>query len=213
MFLIQIFEQLPELGIAIVLGFVVGITIHEAAHAYSAYRLGDDTAYRQGRVTLNPVKHLDVFGSLMLLIIGFGWGRPTPFVPAKLRGGALGPVAVAVAGPISNLLIVALCAVVFGLAPLQGGTAAIVIVGIAFVNALLFVFNLIPIPPLDGSKVLYPFLPGFLDPLVRFMNQYGPYVLLGLVFLTLFVEGVSPLGFVLGLARPILQAFGLPVFF
>ncbi|MBA2443245.1 MAG: site-2 protease family protein, partial [Rubrobacter sp.] len=85
--------------------------------------------------------------------------------------------------------------------------------GIAFVNALLFVFNLIPIPPLDGSKVLYPFLPGFLDPLVRFMNQYGPYVLLGLVFLTLFVDGVSPLGFVLGLARPILQAFGLPVFF
>ena len=131
MLLVQIFQQVPALAVAIILGFIVGITLHEAAHAYSALRLGDDTAYRQGRVTLNPVKHLDVFGSLMLLLVGFGWGRPTPIAPSKLRGGIFGPVAVALAGPVSNLLIVAICGILFLLPTFQVGALALAIVGIA----------------------------------------------------------------------------------
>jgi Zn-dependent protease len=171
--IISLFEQNPAFAVAILLGFVVGITLHEAAHAYSAYRLGDDTAYRQGRVTLNPASHLDVLGSLMLLLAGFGWGRPTPINPSKLRGGVFGPVAVALAGPVSNLLILFVCAILFLLPPFQDGYLLYVVVGVAFVNALLFVFNLIPIPPLDGSKIIFPFLPRALDGFVNFIRTYA----------------------------------------
>src|SRR4028119_584176 len=115
------FQSNPPLAVAFLLGLVVGITVHEAAHATSALWLGDDTAYRDGRVTLNPASHLDVLGSLMLVMAGFGWGKPTPVVPSKLRGGVFGPVAVALAGPISNLLIVAVCAVLYLLPVFQGG--------------------------------------------------------------------------------------------
>lgn len=210
---LSLFEQSPAAAVAVALGFVVGIVLHEAAHAYSAYRLGDDTAYRAGRVTLNPASHLDVLGSLMLVMVGFGWGKPTPVVPSKLRGGVLGPVAVAFAGPLSNLLIVAVCAALFLLQPFQTGYLALIVVSVAFVNALLFVFNLIPIPPLDGAKVIFPFLPRALDGFVNFMNQYGPFVLLGLVALSIFIPGFSPFGFVLAFMRPILELFGLPSLF
>lgn len=210
---LYLFEQSPAAAVAVALGFVVGIVLHEASHAYSAYRLGDDTAYRAGRVTLNPASHLDVLGSLMLVMVGFGWGKPTPVVPSKLRGGVFGPVAVAFAGPLSNLLIVAVCAALFLLPPFQTGYLALIVVSVAFVNALLFVFNLIPIPPLDGAKVIFPFLPRALDGFVDFMNQYGPFVLLGLVALSIFIPGFSPFGFVLNLMRPILELFGIPSLF
>jgi Zn-dependent protease len=212
--IIGLFEQFPAFAVAIVTGFIVGITIHEAAHAYSAYLLGDDTAYQQGRVTLNPLSHLDVFGSLMLLMAGFGWGKPTPVMLSKLRGGVFGPVIVALAGPVSNLLILAVCAVLIRIPALQGETSGIVIVGVAFVNALLFVFNLIPIPPLDGSKIIFPFLPRALDGFVNFMNQYGPMILLGLVVLLILgPPEYSPLSLILNLVEPLLVFFGIPWFF
>lgn len=211
--ILQLFEISPAAAVAVILGFVVGIVLHEAAHAYSAYKLGDDTAYRDGRVTLNPASHLDPLGSLMLLIAGFGWGRPTPVVPSKLRGGVFGPVAVAFAGPLSNLLIVAVCAGLFLLPTFQSGYLALIVVAVAFVNALLFVFNLIPIPPLDGAKVVFPFLPRSLDGFVDFMNQYGPMILLGLILLSIFIPGFSPFSFILALIRPILSLFGLPTLF
>jgi Zn-dependent protease len=211
--IVSLFEQSPAFAVAVVMGFVVGIVLHEAAHAYSAYLLGDDTAYRAGRVTLNPASHLDLLGSLMLLMAGFGWGRPTPVMPSKLRGGVFGPVAVAFAGPASNLLIVALCALVYALPSFQGGYLEIILVAVAFVNALLFVFNLIPIPPLDGAKVIFPFLPRSLGGFVDFMNQHGPTILLVLVLL-MFLPGLpSPLTYILVLTRPILTAFGLPPMF
>src|ERR687893_1482738 len=134
---LSLFQRSPAFAVAIVLGFVVGIVLHEAAHAYSAYLLGDDTAYRAGRVTLNPASHLDVLGSLMLLIAGFGWGKPTPVVPSKLRGGVLGSVAVAFAGPASNLLIVVVCAALYLLPPFRSGYLQIIVLMAAFANALL----------------------------------------------------------------------------
>jgi Zn-dependent protease len=207
---VSLFQQSPAAAVAVVLGFVVGIVLHEAAHASSAYLLGDDTAYRAGRVTLNPASHLDLLGSLMLLMAGFGWGKPTPVVTSKLRGGVLGPVAVAFAGPASNLLIVAVCAALFQLPPFQEGYLATIVVAVAFVNALLFVFNLIPIPPLDGAKVIFPFLPRSLGGFVGFMNQYGPMILLGLVLVAIFVPRFSVFGFLLTPVLPILAAFGLP---
>jgi Zn-dependent protease len=207
-----LFEQNPAAAVALLMGLVVGIVLHEASHAYSAYLLGDDTAYRAGRVTLNPASHLDLLGSLMLLMVGFGWGKPTPVVLSKLRGGVFGPVAVAFAGPASNLLIVAVCAALFRLPAFQSGYLLIVVLTVAFANALLFVFNLIPIPPLDGAKVIFPFLPRSLGGFVDFMNQYGPMILLGLVLLT-FLPGVSPLSYILAPIRPLLTLFGLPPIF
>ena len=211
---LSLFQQNPSAAVAFLLGLVIGITLHEAAHATSAYLLGDDTAYRDGRVTLNPASHLDVLGSLMLLMAGFGWGKPTPVMPAKLRGGVFGPVAVALAGPISNLVVVAVCAALFLLDVFQdpGGYLLILVVMVASTNALLFVFNLIPIPPLDGAKVLFPFLPRVLDGFVDFMNQYGPFILLGLILVS-FVTNLPILSILLAPVRPLLTFFGLPSIF
>src|SRR5215204_72681 len=121
---LRFFETNPSAAVAFLLGLVIGITVHEASHATSAYLLGDDTAYREGRVTLNPISHLDLLGSMMLLLAGFGWGRPTPVVPSKLRGGVFGAVAVALAGPVSNLLIVAVCAALSCVHPAEKRAAA-----------------------------------------------------------------------------------------
>jgi len=208
--IVSLFEQSPAFAVALLLGLVVGVVLHEAAHAYSAYLLGDDTAYRAGRVTLNPASHLDLLGSLMFLMAGFGWGKPTPVVPSKLRGGVLGPVAVAFAGPASNLLIVAACAALYLWPAFQSGYLQIIILMAAFANALLFVFNLIPIPPLDGAKVIFPFLPRYLGSFVDFMNQYGPMILLGLVLVAIFIPRFSIFGFLLAPVQPILTVFGLP---
>ena len=213
MFLV-IFQQNPAAAVALLLGLVVGVVVHEAAHAYSAYLLGDDTAYRAGRVTLNPAAHLDLLGSMMFLMAGFGWGKPTPVVTSKLRGGVLGPVAVAAAGPLSNLLIVAVCAALYHLLPpFQSGYLQIIVLLAAFGNALLFVFNLIPIPPLDGAKVIFPFLPRSLSGFVDFMNQYGPMILLVLVLLTFLPVLPSPLSYILILVRPVPSVFGFPPIF
>jgi Zn-dependent protease len=211
---LSLFQSNASAAVAFLLGLVIGITVHEASHATSAYLLGDDTAYRDGRVTLNPVSHLDLLGSMMLLLAGFGWGRPTPVVPSKLRGGVFGPVAVALAGPVSNLLIVAVCAALYLLPPFQdsGGYLFILVVMVAFTNALLFVFNLIPIPPLDGSKVIFPFLPRALDGFVDFMNQYGPMILLGIILVS-FVTKLPVLNILLAPVRPLLTLLGLPVVF
>jgi Zn-dependent protease len=212
---LRFFETNPSAAVAFLLGLVIGITVHEASHATSAYLLGDDTAYREGRVTLNPISHLDLLGSMMLLLAGFGWGRPTPVVPSKLRGGVFGAVAVALAGPVSNLLIVAVCAALYLLPPFreQGGYLFILVVMVAFTNALLFVFNLIPIPPLDGSKVIFPFLPRALDGFVDFMNQYGPMILLGLILVS-FVTNLPIFSILLAPVLPLLTLLGLPpVFF
>jgi len=206
---LSFFQSDPSAAVAFLLGLVIGITLHEAAHATSAYLLGDDTAYRDGRVTLNPASHLDVLGSLMLLMAGFGWGRPTPVTPSKLRGGVFGPVSVALAGPVSNLVVVAVCAGLFLLPVFRDGYLLILVVMVAFTNALLFVFNLIPIPPLDGAKVLFPFLPRALDGFVDFMNQYGPFILLGLILIS-FVTNLPIFNILLAPVRPILTFFGLP---
>lgn len=207
---LYLFEQDPLGAVAFLLGILVGIVVHEASHASSAYALGDDTAYRQGRVTLNPAEHLDVLGSLMILMVGFGWGKPTPVTPSKLRGGVWGSVAVSAAGPASNLLVIALCAALFWVPPLRGEYLLSLVWWLAFANGLLFILNLIPIPPLDGAAILYPFLPRSLDGFVRFMYQYGLMILIGLLLLSFFLPGISPLHFILSLVRPLFDLLGLP---
>jgi Zn-dependent protease len=206
---LSLFERDPVAAVAFVVGILVGIVVHEASHASSAYTLGDDTAYREGRVTLNPAAHLELLSVLMIFLVGVGWGR-TPVTPSKLRGGVWGQVAVAAAGPASNLLIVALCAVLFWLPPFGGEYLFTMVWFLALANGLLFILNLIPIPPLDGASIIYPFLPRSLDGFVSFMYQYGPMILLGLLLISIFLPEVSPLGFVLALIRPVFDLFGIP---
>ena len=208
--MLYLFQANPLGAVIFLLGILVGIVVHEAAHAWSAYMLGDDTAYREGRVTLNPAQHLDPLGSVLILVAGFGWGRPTPVEVQKLRNPFWGSMAVAFAGPASNLLIVAICAVLVRIPLFQEGYALYLVVFVALANGLLFVFNLIPIPPLDGAKVLYPLLPRSLDGFVDFMNQYGPMILLLLIVVSFLFESISPLGVILSLVTPLLNAFGLP---
>ncbi len=165
---------------------VLGITVHEYMHAYLAHRLGDETARLMGRLTLNPLAHLDLLGSLFLLLFRFGYGKPVPVNEARLQGGRLGAAAVAMAGPLTNLALAAVCAI-----PLRTGAVASAPLGVykdflvamVVYNTLLFVFNLIPIPPLDGSRVVYGFLPPRQAYQWRTYEQYGPFLLLALIFL------------------------------
>lgn len=148
----------PVAVLALLLALVVGISVHEYAHALIADKLGDSTARYQGRVTLNPLAHLDPIGSLMLLIAGFGWGRPVPVNPRNFERPVSDELLVALAGPASNFLLAAAIGVVYQLFGEQSPVLSVLCLLFMQINLFLMLFNLIPIPPLDGSKVLRVFL-------------------------------------------------------
>jgi len=199
-------------GIFYVFVLIMSVVIHEVAHGYSAYLLGDNTARLSGRLTLNPIKHLDLFGSVilpLLLIItkaGFviGWAKPVPYNPANLRNGKKGEFIVAIAGIAANLLI----AIIFGLlirfAPSFGlplynpdplllhpfyKISSIIVI----MNLVLALFNIIPIPPLDGSKILFSFLPSKFRFIENFLERWGIFLLL--FFIIFLWNTVSPVIF------------------
>jgi len=158
----------PATLVAVAIFLLVGFPVHEYSHALAAYRLGDGTAKLFGRLTLNPIVHLDPFGSLMLvasaLLGGFfiGWAKPTPVNPSMLRGGRRAEAWVAAAGPVSNLVMAGLAALavraIVALSLVNSDASlfvANVVYMFVFINVALFIFNLIPIPPLDGSKVMF----------------------------------------------------------
>ena len=176
-----------------VLTLLIAFTIHELAHAVTALQLGDDTAQRMGRVSLNPLVHLDPIGSLLLIFAGFGWAKPVPVNPYNLRNGPhIGMAMVAAAGPISNLLMALIGAIPFrlGLLPLFGGSTSRILptpsgflLEFVSLNLVLMLFNLIPVAPLDGSKILRGFAPREWDGALAALEQWGPFLLLALVFL------------------------------
>jgi Zn-dependent protease len=143
----------------LVIAFVAALTFHEFSHALVAKLQGDDTAERMGRLTLNPIPHIDPIGFLAVLIAGFGWAKPVPYNPYNLRDQKWGPVLVAAAGPLSNLIFFLIVGLTYrGLfaAGLLGPDSALAgfLQALMYINVILFAFNLIPLPPLDGSKVL-----------------------------------------------------------
>jgi len=156
---------------------LIGLTLHEFAHAYVADRLGDRTARAAGRLTLNPLVHIDVLGLILLFIAGFGWAKPVPINPYNFRGNIKrGVLLVSMAGPVSNFFIACISAAAlafFAYDPLVGTLLKTVI----YINVVLAVFNLIPVPPLDGSKILAGLLPGRQEWLV-YLEQYGVLLLL-----------------------------------
>lgn len=171
----------------LILGLGVGVIFHEVAHGYAAWRLGDPTAKLAGRLTLNPIAHIDLWGTIiiptLMYIAGgfiFGWAKPVPVNYYNLRGGKYGPFLVALAGPATNLALV----IIFGLlARFSPANTALpyLFFTMALVNAVLMLFNLIPIPPLDGSKVLYLFLENRPD-IITMLEQYGLYIMLFVLF-------------------------------
>jgi Zn-dependent protease len=176
---------LPELiSRAIIL--LVALPVHELAHAVTAVQLGDDTPRRMGRLTLNPLAHLDVLGSILIFFAGFGWAKPVQVNPYNLRTGpSMGMAVVSAAGPLSNLVLAALAALPLRLGLLDGAGsfARGVAVDFIFINLVLLLFNLIPIAPLDGSKILRAFAPPQWDRLFMQLDQWGPFLLMALLFL------------------------------
>jgi Zn-dependent protease len=190
-------EDLLPRVIVVAIMLLIGFPVHEFAHALAAYRLGDSTAKFMGRLTLNPVAHFDPLGGILLAVtfigssFGFGWAKPTPVNPRNLEGGRYGEAIVAAAGPISNLVLAIAAAIPLryilanpGLAREIPAIVLQVLVLFILINIVLMVFNLFPIPPLDGSKVLFAFLP----PQVAWrwrpmLEQYGFILLLIIFFL------------------------------
>jgi Zn-dependent protease len=200
--------------IVVAIMLLVGFPVHEFAHALAAYRLGDSTAKLFGRLTLNPIAHFDPLGGILLAVsfigsgFGFGWAKPTPVNPANLAGGRRGEAMVAAAGPLSNLVLAAAAALplrfILSTSELSAQIPELVILVLylfVYINLVLMIFNLLPIPPLDGSKVLFAFLPPRLAWQWRpILEQYGFILLLLLFFLP---PGNSIGGRILG---PILDA-------
>ena len=177
-----------------VLPVLFAITLHEAAHGWVAWRLGDDTAYLRGRVTFNPLKHIDPFGTvvlpLMLFLTGgfiFGWAKPVPVAFGRLRNPRRDMILVAAAGPASNLLLAAISALGLHLLPFASAFLATwlgqVFVNSILINLVLAVLNMLPLPPLDGGRVAVGLLPRSLAmPLAR-LERWGLFILVGAIFI------------------------------
>jgi len=203
--------------------WIFAVSAHEAAHAWTSYKFGDDTAYLLGRVTLNPIPHIDPIGTLLLPIIGFfisyagatnfpliAWGKPTPVNPLRWRKKDMANVCVSLAGIVTNLLIALIATIIIrilfaynvftleqtgsGINPL-GMTAPLftLLLSTIYLNVGLAVFNLLPFPPLDGSKVLQTFLPKSFEPVFDLLETYGFLILLVLVQLGIIRFIVAPI--------------------
>jgi len=201
----------PDRLITLAILYLTSMPIHEWAHAWMAYQLGDDTAARQGRLTINPLAHVDPVGAISLFLFGFGWGRPVPVAPYRLRGNWRASWAlVSVAGPLSNLVMAMLAAIPFrlGWVGLYGGASTInpaqILAQFIVINLTLMLFNLIPFPPLDGSRVLAWLLPrswaGAMDRLERIGGMGLMLVIYLLSSLGLFRMVINPIfGFIVRL--------------
>jgi Zn-dependent protease len=185
--------------LGLVVALVVGITCHEFSHALVADFLGDHRPRAMGRVSLNPVRHIDPIGAIFFLAAGFGWGRPVMVNAAAMRGGRRSMAWVAAAGPVANLVVAILFAVVYRAIALTGGDwsdPARLILVIVLLNVTLAFFNLLPIPPLDGYNFALAFLPFRLALQLQQWASYGLLILLGLVLLSRVAPGASPLDWI-----------------
>jgi Zn-dependent protease len=190
---------------------LISMTLHEAMHAFVAYWLGDDTARREGRLTLNPIKHIDPFLTILLpLMLAvfhlpiFGGAKPVPFRPDQVKGGDWGAALVAIGGPLTNLV---LAFIFYGIWVVAGspsdGIAGLFLSTVVTVNLGFFVFNILPIPPLDGSRVLYALAPEFVRTGMRFIEQYG----LVIVFALVLLAGPVLSGYMMGTINFFISAF------
>ena len=191
---------------------LLALTFHEYAHAFVANRYGDDTAKQGGRLTLNPLAHLDLLGTIMIFLVHFGWAKPVPVNPHRLENPKKDMLRISAAGPLANMVLALisgiLLRIVFVLVgkavqnPIAGLLIAMLIMSLQ-INLALAIFNVLPIAPLDGSKILYGLLPTKHEGKIYFLERYGPFILIGLIVFGQFT-GVSILG---GLIWPFVGFF------
>lgn len=186
--------------IGILLGIIFGITVHEFSHAWMANRLGDPTPKQMGRVSLNPLRHLDVFGTILIFLVGIGWGKPVVYNPDYLRHGKKDELKIALAGPISNIIVAFIFAlpyrifILFHLNLSLTNAPFFVIAGIVTeICLILAVFNILPIPPLDGSKIIFAFVS---EQARMSLEKIGPPILIALIAFS-FIFRINIFGFIL----------------
>jgi Zn-dependent protease len=169
---------------------LLALTFHECAHAYFAHLYGDDTAQKSGRLSLNPLRHLDPLGTIMIFLVQFGWAKPVPVNPYNLRNPKKDMLWISAAGPLSNMLLALVSGLLFRLfsdlaLSAEGDTIQGLMVLMIFlsmkINLALAIFNVLPIAPLDGSKILYGILPPRFGKMIFALERYGPFILLGLI--------------------------------
>jgi Zn-dependent protease len=184
-FLAYPINEIPYVAITL----IIALTFHELSHAYVAYRFGDMTAKNQGRLTLNPLKHLDPLGTILIFIAGFGWARPVPVNRFYFKKPRLAGVLVSVAGPLSNLILTALAFLIWYALMKAGITASLPTAFVDFfnlfiqLNIVLFVFNLLPFPPLDGYRIIEDLVPNRTRAKMTQYESYGALIFLILVFI------------------------------
>lgn len=182
--LIQLLFKDPLTFVLLVIPLMYSIIIHELAHGWVAYKMGDPTAKWLGRLTLDPRKHLDPFGSIALLVFGFGWAKPVPVNFLNLRDLRKGLILVSAAGIVANLILAFIAFLIMRMTQQYDmGPLHTLLYFMARVNIMLAAFNLIPIPPLDGSKILMGFLPGEYRYQLERLEPYGMFLILGLLYL------------------------------
>ena len=196
--------------LARIVGLLFAIPVHETAHAWVSYKLGDPTARQLGRLTLNPIKHFDMMGLLSMLIIGVGWAKPVPIDPRYYKNRKAGMALTALAGPVSNLLLASVGLVfqkvfiytVYFVAgrvlPIWAQVVQLLLYYFALINVSLALFNMLPVPPLDGSRVLGLFLPDSVNFALQRVERYIMFALLAVIFFLPRLTGFSPIGWLLG---------------
>ncbi len=188
--LLSLLTTHPLVFVVLLSIFLLTLSVHEASHALAGLLLGDPTAQRMHRLTLNPFAHIDPIGLIALITIGFGWGKPVPFNPYNLRWRRWGPVLVAAAGPFANLVVGAIASIIYGRLSLvleSTNLLLLVLQYTAALNFILLIFNLIPIPPLDGSKALIAVFTQMRHArAAAFLETQGPFLLILLVILDMF---------------------------
>jgi len=195
--------RLPlEVLVLLIPVLLFALVFHEFSHAWVAYKLGDPTARYAGRLTLNPIAHLDPIGGLMILFVGFGWAKPVPVDPRYLKKPREDMMKIAFAGPASNLLLAFIAGTILRTGYVQGSMAMMIIL-FTQINIMLAVFNMIPVSPLDGSQIFSGLLIRTNPDLVRKLQIYGPQILLGAILIGYFTP-ISPISWIM---RPFVNFF------
>ena len=191
----MLFRVPIEILILLIPVLVFALVFHEFSHAWVANKLGDPTARYSGRLTLNPLAHLDPFGSLMILFVGFGWAKPVPVDSRYLANPRVDMMKIAFAGPAANLLLAFVGGTIIRTG-LVDGSITLMILLFTQINIMLAVFNMIPIPPLDGSQIFSGIMSRKNPELVYKLQMYGPQILLGLIMIGYFTK-ISPIWIVM----------------